>query len=69
MENAYQVFNPLAGKHTRCNSEQEAKDLLVTFVKEMIVQNQFSVNKEIPHENGDVTWESINFVSQIVVSI
>ena len=69
MENTYQVFNPLTGKHTSCNSEQEAKNLLVVFVKEMIAQNQFSVNKEIPHENGDVTWESVDFVSQLVVSI
>jgi hypothetical protein len=67
--NTYQVFNPLSGRHTRCDSEQEAKELLVTFVKEMIAQNLFSVNEEITHENGDVTWQPVDFVSQIVVSI
>jgi hypothetical protein len=65
----YRVFNPLTGTHTRCESEAEAKDVLVDVAKQVLVAHTPSVNLEIVHENGDVTWQPVDFVSQLIVTI
>lgn len=65
----YQVFNPQTGLHTRCISEDEAKTLTVEIAKQILTSHGASVNLEIVHENGDVTWEPVDFASQLVVTI
>ena len=65
----YQVFNPQTGTHTRCESEAAAKAMLVDVAKQFLTVHIPSVNLEIVHENGDVTWQPVDFVSQLVVSI
>lgn len=65
----YQVFNPQTGIHSRYESEAEAKAALVDVAKQVLVAHAPSVNLEIVHENGDVTWQPTDFVSQLVVTI
>ncbi len=65
----YQVFNPITGTHTRCESDVEAKVMLVEVAQQVLALHVPSVNQEIVHENGDVTWQPIDFVSQLVVTI
>lgn len=65
----YQVFNPITGTHTRCESDVEAKAMLVEVAQQVLALHVPSVNLEIIHENGDVTWQPIDFVSQLVVTI
>lgn len=65
----YQVFNPQTGTHIRCMSEDEAKALTVEIAKHLLTNHIVSANREIVHENGDVTWEPVDFASQLVVSI
>jgi hypothetical protein len=50
-------------------SEDEAKALTVEIAKQILISHGASVNLEIVHENGDVTWEPVDFASQLVVSI
>jgi len=69
MADAYQVFNPQTGTHTRYETEVEAKSALVEVAKQVLLIHTPSVNAEIIHENGDVTWTPVDFVSQLVVSI
>ena len=65
----YQVFSPQTGLHIKCMSEDEAKALTVEIAKQILISHGASVNLEIVHENGDVTWEPVDFASQLVVSI
>ena len=69
MEQTYQVFNPLTGLHTRCNSEAETKAMLATIASQVLSKHALTVAKEIIHENGDVTWEAVDFASQIKVTL
>jgi hypothetical protein len=69
VEQTYQVFNPLTGQHTRCASEQAAKELMLDFALQVVMAHQPTVAKEIIHENGDVTWEAVDFASQIKVTL
>ena len=69
MADAYQVFNPQTGQHTRYVTEAEAKAALVEVAKQVLAVHTPSVVEEITHENGDVTWVPIDFVSQLNVSI
>ena len=66
---SYRVFNPQTGTHTRFESEAAAKAALVDVAKQVLVAHTPSVNLEIVHENGDVTWQPVDFVSQLVVTI
>lgn len=66
---AYQVFNPQTGTHVRFESEAEAKVALVDIAKQILVSHTPSVNLEIVHENGDTTWQPVDFVSQLMVTI
>jgi hypothetical protein len=50
-------------------SEDEAKTLTVEIAKQVLALQIVSANLEIVHENGDVTWEPVDFVSQLVVTI
>jgi hypothetical protein len=50
-------------------SEDEAKALTVEIAKQLLVNHIISANLEIVHENGDVTWEPVDFASQLVVTI
>lgn len=69
MEQTYQVFNPLTGQHTRCASEQAAKEMLLDFALQVVMNYPPTVAKEVTHENGDVTWEAVDFVSQVKVTL
>jgi len=69
MADAYQVFNPQTGSHTRHETEAEAKTALVAIAKMVLAAHTPTVNSEIVHENGDVTWTPVDFVSQLVVTI
>ena len=52
--NAYQVFNPLTGQHTRYETEEEAKGALVEIAKQVLAQHvpvvvqEFSVLHLVP---------------------
>jgi hypothetical protein len=50
-------------------SEDEAKALTVEIAKQLLTNYVISANLEVVHENGDVTWEPVDFASQLVVSI
>ena len=67
--NTYQVFNPITGTHTRCYSDDEAKAMLIEVAKQVLALHVPSVNLEIVHENGDVTWMPFKFPSDFVVTI
>jgi hypothetical protein len=69
MADAYQVFNPQTGQHTRHETEAEAKAVLVEIAKQVIALHTPTVNQETVHENGDVTWTPVDFVSQLTISI
>ena len=69
MADAYQVFNPQTGTHTRYETEAEAKSALVKIAKMVLSIHTPTVNVETVHENGDVTWTPVDFVSQLVVTI
>jgi len=69
MADAYQVFNPQTGQHTRYETEAEAKAALVEVAKQILVTYTPSVVEETVHENGDVTWTSTELASQLIVSI
>jgi hypothetical protein len=57
---AYQVFNPLAGVHTRYETEAEAKAALVEIAKQVLEQHCPTVVQELSNENGDTTWIPTN---------
>jgi hypothetical protein len=67
--NTYQIFNPQTGTHTRCSSDEEAKAMTLEIAKHVLQAHVISANKEIVHENGDVTWEPVDFVSQLKVTL
>ena len=69
MANTYQLYNPLTGTHTRYETEAEAKTAFAELAKQMIAIYTPSVNEEITHENGDVTWTPVDFAPQLVVTI
>ena len=53
---AYQVFNPLTGQHTRCETEAEVKLVLIEVAKQILEQHCPTVVQELYNENGDTTW-------------
>jgi hypothetical protein len=69
MANAYQLFNPLTGAHTRYETEAEAKTAFAELAKQVLTVHSPGMVEEITHENGDVTWVPVDFVSQLVVTI
>jgi hypothetical protein len=67
--NTYQVFNPQTGTHIRCASEDAAKAMILEIAKHILTVQIISANKEIVHENGDVTWEPVDFASSLKVTL
>jgi uncharacterized protein involved in high-affinity Fe2+ transport len=53
---AYQVFNAFDGTHIKCNTESEAKALLVEIAKKILEHNKPSVCRALQNENGDSVW-------------
>jgi len=66
--NAYQVFNPLTGQHTRYETEQEAKSALVEIAKQVLSQHVPTVVQELANENGDTTWIPTTMHETLTVS-
>jgi hypothetical protein len=52
----YQVFNPLTGVHTLCETEAEAKSLMTDIATQIIAQTPITVCRELSNELGDTTW-------------
>jgi hypothetical protein len=52
----YQVFNPLTGTHTVCETEAEAKTLMADIAKQFMERNPISVCRELSNELGHATW-------------
>jgi hypothetical protein len=69
MESTYQVFNPLTGLHTKCPSEDAAKEMVADVSLQVIKAYPPTATIEILHENGDVTWQAVDFVSQVRVTL
>jgi hypothetical protein len=42
---------------------------LIEVARQVIALHTPAVNQETVHENGDVTWTPVDFVSQLTVSI
>lgn len=55
---AYQVFDPQTGVHTRYNTEEEARQALITVAKSVLANHCPRVVRELSNENGDTTWVS-----------
>lgn len=66
--NAYQVFNPLTGQHTRYETEEEAKNALVEIAKQILSQHVPVVVQELANENGDTTWIPTTMHETLIVS-
>lgn len=60
MNEKYQVFNPLTGMHTACDTEDEMKQMVLDISQQIVDKYKVSVNQEISNENGDVAWTLIN---------
>ena len=60
MNSKYQVFNPLTGTHTACDTEDDMKKLVLDISQQIVDTYKVSVNQEIGNENGDVAWLSLN---------
>jgi hypothetical protein len=69
METTYQVFDPLVGTHTECQSESEAKIKLAEIIQVLIQQHNFVINQAISNENGDTTWSKTNLADNIEIVI
>lgn len=65
---AYQVFNPLTGRHTRYETEAEAKAALVEIAKQVLEQHCPRIVQEISNENGDTTWISTELHKELTIS-
>lgn len=65
---AYQVFNPLTGKHTRYETEELARLALIDIAK--LVLNEYcpTVVQELSNENGDTTWIATNMNETLIIS-
>lgn len=64
---AFKVFNPQTGLYTHCETEAEAKAVLVGFVRDMYTQTRPGVLRKFINDKGDYVWvdtavdESITF--------
>jgi hypothetical protein len=52
----YQIFNPLTGTHTLCETEAEAKTLMADIANQIIERYPISVCRELSNELGHTTW-------------
>jgi hypothetical protein len=60
MNEKYQVFNPLTGMHTACDTEDDMKKLVLDISQQIVDTYRVSVNQEITNENGDATWTLVD---------
>jgi hypothetical protein len=68
MADSYQIFHPINGTHIRYATEEEALAGFVQVMKDVIEIHKAAAVKEIMYENGDVTWEPVDFSSRVVIS-
>jgi hypothetical protein len=54
--NAYQVFDPQTGQHTRYATEEEARAALIQVAKRVLANHCPRVVREIMNEHGDAAW-------------
>jgi hypothetical protein len=52
----YQVFNPLTGSYTKCSTKEEAREALLSYIKEFYALNTHTVDEKIVNEHGDYAW-------------
>lgn len=65
---AYQLFNPLTGRHTRYETETEARAALSEIAKQILEQHCPIVVQEIFNENGDTTWIPTELHKDLTIS-
>lgn len=63
MNEKYQVFNPLTGMHTACDTEDDMKKLVLDISQQIVDAYKVSVNQEITNENGDAAWTLLSLDS------
>ena len=64
---SYQVFNPKTGTHTKCDTEQEARDCLITFIKAFYAENKPAITRKFSNEKGDIVWVATQIDENIVI--
>lgn len=67
--NAYQVFSPLTGQHTRYETIEEAKAAFIDIVQEIFKNYPTFVNEEFIQPNGDVTWVPTAAFDKIIITL
>lgn len=66
--NAFQVYNPLTGQHTRFETEEQAKEEALRIANAIMETYKPSIVKEISNEKGDVAWEPLPITESLIVS-
>ena len=56
MGDAFQVFNPVTGVHTRYDSEEEARAASLIIAQQILAHQNITICKELRNENGDTAW-------------
>jgi hypothetical protein len=64
----YQVFNPLTGLHTYCETEELAKAAIAEISKQILETHKISVCREFSNEHGHTTWVAEQIVDPITIS-
>lgn len=67
--NAYQVFNPLTGKHTRYETVEEAKQGFFEIAKAVLETYTPTVVQEITNEKGDAAWEASTLKDEFLAKL
>jgi len=53
----YQVFNPITGTHTYCETLADAKVVMAEVATQLLANtSRITICQEISNENGDTTW-------------
>jgi len=64
----YNVFNPLTGQNTQCETKQDAVTLALEISRSILDRYHIVVNSINTDENGDQTWSiDYDIVSSITV--
>ena len=63
----FKVINPITMEEYTKETAEEIHDVLVEIIKQMISNYGFTVVKETPDENGNVTWEAVDMTSGLIV--
>jgi len=56
MSEVYQVFNPLTGEHTQCESLEEAKTYISEVSNQLLLSHGVNLVKELRNDKGDAVW-------------